>query len=255
MANGERILIVDDEPQIREVLKESLSSEGYIVAESGTKAELFEHLKTAEIRLITLDLNLGNEDGMLLAREVRSKYNIPIIMITGRDRPLDRVAGLELGADDYITKPFHIREVIIRVRTVLERYSRRAEPTGAPEFDGGGMKYHFDGCVFDPSKYALRNHENHLVHLTETEFEILKLLVSHPGRVWSRDEIMRALKGQDWSPLDRTIDGHVARLRRKIDAHGDDVRLIRSVRGVGYVFVGEVWTEDPRAPDSRHSRA
>ncbi len=159
-------------------------------------------------------------------------------MITGLDTPLDRVTGLEHGADDYITKPFHIREVVIRVRRVLATYGLIGEsPLRASE----PRHIFFDGFLFDSRKREVRTSGGAHLELTETEVQLLELFLRYPGRVLSRDEITRLLRGHDWSPLDRMVDGHVSRLRRKVDAEGEDEpRLIKSVRGVGYVFTGEV---------------
>jgi len=236
------ILVVEDEPELREVLRRGLEAEGFIVVEAANKATLFRRLNSYPIKLITLDLGLGQQDGLELALEIRAAHNVPIVMITGRDAPLDRVAGLEHGADDYITKPFHIREVSIRVRSVLARYGI---------LDGGSMpsrllqtepiqKYAFESGILDVHKRELKTTDGTFIDLTETEFRVLELFLKHPGRVLSRDEIMQMLKGQDWDPLDRVIDGHVARLRRKLEASNEELRMIKSVRGVGYVFTGDV---------------
>jgi len=238
------ILVVDDEPALREILRRGLEAEGFVVVEAANKAALFRCLSVHPIKLITLDLGLGQQDGLALALEIRAAHNVPIIMITGRDTPLDRVAGLERGADDYITKPFHIREVSIRVRSVLARYGvlyGSAIP-GRILTSDTTQKYAFDSGVLDVHKRELQKTDGASVELTETEFRVLELFLKHPGRVLSRDEIMKMLRGHDWAPLDRVIDGHVARLRRKIEAPSEEVRIIKSVRGVGYVFTGNVQT-------------
>jgi DNA-binding response OmpR family regulator len=229
-----RILVVDDEPEIRAILCKGLAAEGFVVAEAADKAQLLAQL--GGVDLITLDVGLGAQNGLELAREVRAIRNIPIVMITGRAEPFDRVAGLEHGADDYVTKPFHIREVVIRVRNVLARYADAA-PAAAP---AGPERLAFDDTVVDLTAHSLRRGDGGRIELTETEFRLLEMFVTHPGRVISRDELNQMLRGRDWSPLDRTLDGHVARLRRKVEADEEEPRLIRSVRGVGYVFASEV---------------
>jgi two-component system, OmpR family, response regulator len=236
------ILVVDDEPELRGILREGLEAEGFAVVEAANKAALFRCLNTHSIKLITLDLGLGPQDGFALALEIRAAHNVPIIMITGRDTSLDRVAGLERGADDYITKPFHIREVSIRVRSVLARYGISVDsliPSRIVKNDAA-QKYAFDSGVLDVHKRELKKRDGAFVELTETEFRVLEFFLKHPGRVLSRDEIMQMLRGHDWAPLDRMIDGHVARLRRKIEAPSEELRIIKSVRGVGYVFTGDV---------------
>jgi len=236
------ILVVDDERELREVLRQGLQAEGFAIVEAANKATLLRCLDAYPIKLITLDLGLGQQDGLELALEIRATHNVPIIMITGRDAPLDRVAGLEHGADDYITKPFHIREVSIRVRGVLARYGflDGSPISGLAMKNDAVQKYAFVSGVLDVQLRELKTANGVLIDLTETEFRVLELFLKHPGRVLSRDDMMRMLKGQDWAPHDRLIDGHVARLRRKIEAPGEEARIIKSVRGIGYVFTGHV---------------
>ncbi len=237
MADPIHILVVDDEPEVRRVLRQGLEADNFTVVEAGDKAGCLESLQSHPIKLITLDLKLGGQDGLGLTREIRASRNVPIIMITGLDAPLDRVTGLEHGADDYITKPFHIREVVIRVRRVLAIYGLL---DGDPK-NALNQFYAFEDLRLNIHKQELRSASGVLIDLTETELRLLELFVTHPGRVLSRDEITQMLRGHGWSPLDRLIDGHVSRLRRKIDSEGEEEpKLIRSVRGVGYVFTGEV---------------
>ena len=222
------IAVVDDEAEVRHVLRQGLEAEGFAVVEAGDKAACLLSLETYPIKLITLDLKLDHQEGLVLAREIRASRNVPIIMITGCDTPLDRVAGLEQGADDYITKPFHIKEVVIRVRRVLATYGV-LDP--APPMLSN-PSYAFDAFLFDARKQELRSTSGPLIELTETEARLLELFLTHPGRVLSRDEISRMLRGHEWSPLDRMIDGHVSRLRRKIDSPGkEEPSLIKSIRG------------------------
>lgn len=236
-----RILVVDDEPAICSILRSGLEAEGYEVLEAGNKAELLRCLGAASIDLITLDLDLGGENGLQLAREVRAQHNIPIIMITGKADVFDRVAGLEQGADDYIVKPFHIREVLMRTRIVLRRYELESilEDVGN-SVSIAGERYRFDGYILDAPRRELKTATGEVIDLTDAEFGLLLSFLRQPARILSRDELMRALNGRNWSPEDRTIDGHVARLRRKIDSQSELPRLIKSVRGVGYVFTGDV---------------
>jgi two-component system, OmpR family, response regulator len=233
------VLIVDDDLEIRATLRTALVSEGYRVTEAGDGAEMMAAVNAAVPRLITLDLNLNGEDGLKLARDARIRSNVPIIIITGKGDTIDRVVGLELGADDYIVKPFHVREVLARVRAVLRRYEH--EPEQASQVRGAPLeRYEFEGWLMDISRRELKAPSTELCDLTTAEFELLAILVKRPGRVLSRDNIMDLLKGQDWSPLDRTIDGLVARLRRKIEPGSERPRLIKTVRGIGYAFGIEV---------------
>jgi two-component system, OmpR family, response regulator len=232
------ILVVDDDSDVRLVLRHGLEAEGFVVSEASDKASTMARLQTDPIALITLDLRLGGQNGLDFAREIRAVQNVPIVMITGCDTPLDRVIGLEHDADDYITKPFHIREVVIRVKRTLSTYGvleRRPASVTQPWI------HLFNNLRFDAQKQELRSASGAIIELTETELRLLELFLAHPGRVLSRDEITQLLRGHDWSPLDRMIDGHVSRLRRKVESPGgEEPRLIRSVRGVGYVFAGDV---------------
>lgn len=232
-----RILVVDDDPAIRNVLRSGLQAEGWEVSEAADRAGMIDCLENLLIDLVTLDLSLGADDGLTLARELRKRWNIPILMITGKAKPIDRVTGLEHGADDYIVKPFHIREVVLRIYNTLARYSgalHRDRPT-APDHEASvlqpGLVAQFNGVMDE---------------LTGLERRLLELFARFPGRILTRDEISQALHGRDWSPYDRTIDGHVARLRRKLEQGQTPTSVIRSVRGVGYVLDSMVSL--PRAP-------
>lgn len=225
--------------RVRRLLEAGLKAEGYAVSEAADGAGLMAMLEKKPVDLITLDVRLGGEDGFNLAREVRAKNNVPIIMISGKGDMIDRVVGLELGADDYIAKPFHMREVLARIRAVLRRYETQgAEPARASPAEKS-RRFEFDGWVLDAGRRALVNPEGKDCELTTAEFNLLLLLVERPGRVLSRDELMDLLKGHDWTPLDRSIDGLVARLRKKIE-RGEVPQLVKTVRGVGYVFAAQV---------------
>ena len=198
-------------------------------------------LQSQTMSLITLDLKLGGEDGLALAREIRSTDNVPIVMITGKDDPIDRVVGLELGADDYVTKPFHLREVLARVRAVLRRYDLSVQHKSTASV-ASAEQHHFafDRFRLHPSRREVMDGDGRVLELTTAEFNMLQMFVERPSRVLSRDNIMDLLKGHDWSPLDRSIDSLVARLRKKIEPDSDNPRLIKTVRGIGYVFALEV---------------
>jgi two-component system, OmpR family, response regulator len=236
---GSRVLIVDDEPAVRAVLSRALTEEGFETFEAGNRDEAMRCLAENSVDLITLDLRLGRVGGLEVAQEIRTKRNLPIVMIAGCDQALDRVVGLEHGADDYITKPFNIREVLLRLRNILKRYAR---PLSLHDTVNGDAfcRYVFEHCILDPAKREVRAKCGERIDLTDVEFRLLLLLVKNCTRVLSRDEISQALNGHDWSPLDRTIDGHIARLRRKLESPADEPRLIKSVRGIGYVFAGDV---------------
>ena len=233
------IVVVDDEPEVRAILRTGLEAEGYAVSEAETGAALMDLLAQGPIDLITLDLRLSGEDGFTLAREVRARHNVPIVMISGKGDMIDRVVGLELGADDYIAKPFHMREVLARVRAVLRRHAQ-TEPAPAHLPAEKTERYEFNGWTLDIARRELKMPEGEICDLTTAELNLLVILVKRPGRVLSRDDLMDLLKGHDWTPLDRSIDGLVARLRKKVEHGNETPQLVKTVRGVGYVFAGQV---------------
>lgn len=240
-AEPKTILVVDDEEPVRLLLRECFALEGYLVEEAADARAAMERIEgDGFIHLVTLDLNLGGDNGLELARQIRARCNVPIVMISGKGDTIDRVVGLELGADDYIAKPFHVREVLARVRAVLRRYETggTSEPAAAGR-EPGSEAWAFDAWVLDVGRRELRSNDGEVRGLTTAEFNLLLMFVRRPTRVLSRDNIMDLLKGHDWSPLDRSIDSLIVRLRRKIEAAPDVPRLIKSVRGVGYVFAVE----------------
>ena len=227
----QHILIVDDDVQIRRMLRRCLEDEGYRVSESADAEGVASALNDS-IDLITLDLNLGRADGLSVARQIRQTSNVPIIMITGKGDMIDRIVGLEIGADDYIAKPFHLREVLARIRTVLRR-------SGAVPVPAANGAIRFDGHVLDPARRTLVGPQGENIALTTGEFELLLLFARHAHAVLDRDRIMDLLKGHDWAPNDRSIDNQVARLRKLIEADTRQPRLIKTVRGAGYCFTPE----------------
>lgn len=234
------ILVVDDDDQVRALLRNRFEKDGFGVVEARDARELWARLESAEIDLITLDLSLGHDDGLALAREIRGKRNLPIIIISAKDEEFDRVLGLELGADDYVTKPFSPREVTARVRAVMRRYEATAGAPGEAVAGPNGIRLAFDGGVLNVARREVVSDRGVLIDLTTAEFNLLELFLRHPQRVMTRDEIMNCLKGQDWSAFDRSIDSAIARLRRKIEPDANRPRHIKTVRSVGYVFSSEV---------------
>lgn len=226
------ILVVDDDDQVRRMLRRCFEDEGYRVSEATDQAGVNAAL-AGDIDLITLDLNLGGTDGLTIARAVRQSRDLPIIMITGKGDMIDRIVGLEIGADDYIAKPFHLREVLARVRSVLRRAGPRSQPAPAVS---AGTRIGFDGFVLDVDRRELSRPDGTEIRITSGEFDLLVLFARHPHRVLSRDQIMDLLKGHDWAPNDRSIDNQIARLRKLIEADSDQPRLLKTVRGTGYSF-------------------
>jgi two-component system, OmpR family, response regulator len=235
---SKHILVVDDDPAIRELLCDCLRPEGFRVSEAANSSDMQTLLSEEHIDLVTLDLMLGGENGLNLARDVRSNYNIPIIMITGKGDMIDRIVGLELGADDYIAKPFHLREVVARIRAVL----RRSEPMEATHASPNpkSERLAFENWIMDVGRREVSSDDGKLLALTTAEFNLLEILARRPQRVHSRDTIMDFLKGHDWTPFDRSIDALVSRLRRKIEIDPENPRLLKTVRGVGYIFACNV---------------
>jgi len=236
------ILVVDDDQRIRTMLRRYLTDEGFQVSEAGDGSVMRAALDKGQIDLVLLDLVMPGEDGLSLARQVRQRSDIPIIMLTGKGDLIDRVAGLEAGADDYIAKPFHLREVLARIRTVL----RRGRSSTNPAAIGGAVSsvaedtLAFQGWRLDLVSRELRRPDGDLVALTTGEFDLLRAFARHPNRVLARDHLMNLVKGQDWAAYDRAVDAQVVRLRRKIEADPTNPALIKTVRGAGYVFATTV---------------
>jgi len=232
-ADGPRLLVVDDDPGIRELLCRYLGEQGYRVTavEDGTTMDAWLVENTPD--LVVLDLMLPGEDGLSLARRLRGDHKLPIIMISARGEDVDRIVGLEVGADDYLAKPFNPRELLARIRAVLRRNWPMTEPEPAPH-----AKHVFGPFVFEPEKRALLRGDAE-VDLSRAEFDLLSVLVQHPNRVLSRDFIMECLGGNERDPFDRSIDVRVTRLRHKIEADPAQPRFVRTVWGVGYQFTPE----------------
>ena len=237
---SQHILVVDDDIGIRELLRDCLEMEGFRVSEAANSTAMQTVLQSGPVDLITLDLMLGGENGLVVAKSIRAQFDTPIVMITGKGDTIDRVVGLELGADDYIAKPFHPREVVARIRAVLRR--KMPSALNAPFSAGSAEQMTFAGMTLDLGRRTLITAENVLVPLTTAEFNLLDVLARRPQRVLSRDIIMDILKGHDWTPFDRSIDALVSRLRRKIEIDPENPELLKTVRGVGYIFSCDVRT-------------
>mgnify|MGYP002398187450 CR=1 FL=1 len=231
----QRICVVEDDGRVRQLLRTVLEGAGFVVSEAGSEAELRHILKAHPVALVTLDLNLRGEDGIAIARNIRAKSDVPIIMITARSEDVDRVVGLEIGADDYVVKPFNNRELVARVRAVLRRM-RGHGAAGTPAHD----ELRFGNWVLDLAGLELRSRSGEVCPLTTMELRLLEALVRHAGRVLSRDYLIDCVGGIDAEPLQRSIDTAVSRLRRKIEAAPDTPRFIKTVRGVGYCFTGKI---------------
>jgi DNA-binding response OmpR family regulator len=232
---AERVLIVDDDPRIRRLLTRLLSAEGYLVESAPNGNMMWRALRTKSFDLVILDLRLpGGKDGLTLARRLRAESDVALIMLTGRSEAVDKVIGLELGADDYVTKPFDRRELLARIRSVLRRStSRQAEAAGP---DPTNPTLRFAGWTMDLGQREVVSPETKHVELTFYEFELLAVLAQRPQRVLSRDQILELIANRHWQPFDRSIDVLVGKLRRKLNDDPRSPRLIKTVRGVGYIF-------------------
>jgi two-component system phosphate regulon response regulator OmpR len=239
--NAAHILVVDDDPQVRSMLVRYLEGEGFCVRQAGTGRELRAVLAEASVDLILLDLIMPGEDGLALAREIRTRSDVGIIMLTGRGDVIDRVAGLEAGADDYLAKPFHLREILARVRSVLRRQRPSPRPdNGKAKGPVEGAAYRFEGWQVEVRKRRVLAPTGQEVALTTAEFDLLLAFLARPGEPLDRDRLMELAKGRAWAVQDRSVDQQVARLRRKIEANPQNPRLIKSVRGTGYLFTADV---------------
>lgn len=230
------VLVVDDDAEIAALLCRYLSGHGCRVSTVASGAQLRASLSGPPIDLILLDLGLPDEDGLLLLRHLQNHWRGPVIVVSGRGESVERVVGLELGADDYVTKPFDLRELLARIRSVLRR--ARPEPDHAVAAPNGGFK--FDGLQLEPSSRRLTDREGREVALTSGEFELLQALLERPNQVLTRDQLMNCMHGRDAGPFDRAIDVQIGRLRRKLEIDPAHPRLIQSVRGTGYVLATTV---------------
>ena len=241
-SEGQHILVVDDDDGVRALLRDCFELDGFRVSEARDGQEMHEALAAGGIDLVTLDLMLGGENGLVIARRIRETHDVPIVMITGKGDTIDRVVGLEIGADDYIAKPFHPREVVARVRAVLRRRPLKGAVAAAPEpaASPAPEKLTFAGWTLDAGSREVLAPSGAPLSLTTAEFNLLEALVRRPQRVLSRDTIMDLLKGHDWTPFDRSIDALVSRLRRKIEDDAAAPKLVKTVRGVGYMLACQV---------------
>jgi two-component system OmpR family response regulator len=227
------ILVIDDQEEICDVVREYLTDEGFHVSTANDGAGLREAIARGPVDLVILDLVLRGEDGLQLARELRNGSDIGIIMLTGRGETVDRIIGLEMGADDYLSKPFHLRELLARVRSVLRRGSTRG---GGERGAQPRAQIRFAGWSLDLASRELLSPAGEEVRLTTGEFELLAAFVNHANQVLSRDRLLDLSRHREAGPFDRTIDVQVGRLRRKLEDDPKNPAMIKTVRGGGYIF-------------------
>jgi DNA-binding response OmpR family regulator len=242
MPGIEHLLVVDDDERICRLLSRYLQREGFRVDTAGDGRAMWEVLKRGHPDLIILDLVLPGVDGITLARELRAKTNIGIIMLTGKNEPVDTIVGLEVGADDYMTKPFDNRELLARIRSVLRRLgdSKSGAVSEVPEPDTGLLV--FSGWQMKLDVFELVTPAGELAQIGNHEFRLLKILVQNAGRALSRDQILLNLSRRGWQPDDRSVDVSIGKLRKLLEEDPAQPKMIRTIRGVGYQFTGKVET-------------
>jgi len=238
MTSAPHIAVLDDEVDITLLLANYLQGHGYRVTQIHDGAALRSLMAADPADLVLLDLGLPGEDGFSIARHMRENWRCGLVIVTGRGDPVDKVVGLEVGADDYVTKPFDLRELAARVKAVLRRLTPDASATAAAPTPPERLR--FAGWRLDTAARSLSNAQGEAVALTTGEFDLLCAFARHPGRVLSRDFLLEQTRGREAAPFDRTIDVQVGRLRKKIEANADDPQLIKSVRGAGYILVPPV---------------
>jgi two-component system, OmpR family, response regulator len=238
------ILVVDDDPQILSLLDRYLDKEGFKVSLAETGERMSDILARDAVDLVLLDLVLGGEDGLALARRIREKSDIGLIILTGKGEMIDRIVGLEMGADDYVAKPFHLRELLARIKSVLRRSAVRDAPAPEPGTPAGEKTCaRFAGWSFDFVKRELISPAGKAAPLTTGETNLLVAFLRNPNRVLDRDRLLSLIANRDWQPFDRSVDTQVVRLRRKIEADASSPALIKTVRGAGYIFAAPVELE------------
>jgi DNA-binding response OmpR family regulator len=234
MQEGIQILVVDDDGEVRQLLEDYLGGQGYQVRTCADSAAMRQVLQTGLPDLVLLDVGLPGEDGLSLARFLREHHDLPVIMISGAGSALDRIIGLEVGADDYLAKPFDPRELLARVKTVLRRYRRAAVREAGAESEEG---IRLGRYRLDLQRRQLYDEQGREVELTAMEFDLLQAFAQRPNRPLSRDQLLNLTQNRDWNPYDRSIDIRIARLRRKLEDDPEKPQIIRTLRGVGYMLV------------------
>ncbi len=237
MDTSPHILIVDDNREIRDLVGRALTREGFRVAAVGDGKAMQRALADSRIDLILLDLMLPGEDGLSLCRRVRADSDVPIIMLTAKGEEVDRVIGLEMGADDYLAKPFGSRELIARIRAVLRRSHRPPAPADTPPEQ---PRYRFDRFVLNTENRELQRDDGVALPLSTGEYELLLAMVERPQRVLSRDQLLDLARGRAAAAFDRSIDTQVSRLRKKLERDPAEPRIITTIWGGGYMFSAAV---------------
>ena len=230
-----QILIVEDETVTRNTLKSIFEAEGYDVFEATDGTQMHRILSAQEIDLVIMDINLPGKNGLMLARELRENANTALMFLTGRDNEVDKILGLEIGADDYITKPFNPRELAIRARNLLQRtMTETVKDTSNVGY------YRFNGWTLDINKRSLINPEGEEYKLPRSEFRAMLHFCENPGKIQTREDLLRKMTGRELKPQDRTVDVTIRRIRKHFEDHADTPEIIATIHGEGYRFCGEI---------------
>jgi len=238
------IAVLDDEVDITRLLAGYLQAQGFRVTQLHSGAALMDTMREDAPALVLLDLGLPGEDGFSIARQLREHWHCGLVIVSGRGDAVDKVVGLEVGADDYVTKPFDLRELLARVKAVLRRLAPPSpSPSSTAVLPAARQRLRFAGWLLDMGARRLSDAQGQDVVLTSGEFDLLCAFAQHPGRVLSRDFLLEATRGREAAPFDRTIDVQVGRLRKKLEADAVEPQIIKSVRGAGYILVPTVAAE------------
>ncbi len=235
----DHILIVDDDPDIRELLGDYLQKQGYRASTAADGRAMHAALARGQPDLIVLDLMLPGEDGLTLCRELRAHSDLPVIMLTARGEEVDRIVGLEMGADDYLAKPFNPRELLARIKSILRR--SRALPANLKPDPARAIR--FAGWRLELATRNLVSAEGVVVSLSGTDFRLLRVFLAHANRVLTRDQLVDMTQGRDAGPYDRSIDLQVSRLRRRLGDDPKEPAIIKTARGEGYILAAAIETE------------
>ena len=236
MAEPVRLIVVDDEPDLRAMIAEYFGKHGFVVRTAGDGRELDAHLSSDPPDLLILDVNMPGEDGFAIARRVRARSAVPILMLTAAGDTVDRVVGLELGADDYVTKPFDLRELRARVQAVLRRTGQARAPP-AQQVESPAERVRFGDLILDLDAHRLLRSDGTDLEITAMEFDLLAAFARNPNRVLSRDRLLDLAHNRDSEPFDRSIDVRITRIRRKVERDPEKPQVIKTMRGAGYMFV------------------
>jgi two-component system OmpR family response regulator len=237
----DHVLVVDDDAEIRRLLRDYLERHALRISTARDGREMWQALERSHVDLVVLDLMLPGESGLELCRSLRERSQVPVIMLTALGEEADRIVGLEMGADDYVTKPFSPRELLARIRGVLRRTRAFPHEDALPP----ARRYRFADWVLDTGHRHLINPAGVVVALSGGEFRLLSVLVAHANRTLSRDQLLDLTRGREAGPFDRSVDVLVGRLRRRLGDDGREPRLIKTVRGEGYVLAADVRVEVP----------